>query len=190
MIDTKAAPQERDNAVILSRQKDGRYFLTDLSTDHKKEVELDKQTASKLLLLSSLGEVEKTKRLVSQKIGSPLADLRIDTALQNEMDHEQKQDKHLQDTGKNSFLNAHLTGMGAGGDFYLTARVQNEHSGQIREFKGLITGLNAALLRGDTNGQGEGETIHRNAQALAGENFEKAWSVAFLSSPVASMKMS
>lgn len=189
MVDTKTPSEEKNQDIVLSRKEDGRYLLTDLSGDCKKEVDLDKQTASKLLLLSSLGETEKANRLISQKMNSPVIGFRVDPVLQNETGNEQKQEKQLQDNGKNSVLNAHVTGIGAGGDFHLTARVKNERSGEIREVKGMITGLDAALLRSDTNGQGKDGTVLRNAQALASENFEKAWSVAFSQSHAVTMRM-
>lgn len=90
---------------------------------------------------------------------------------------------------RNTVLDVHVTGIGAGGDFHLAARVQDEKSGEIRELKGTITGLDGALLRSDANKQGKDGTILRNAQALASENFEKGMSAAFTPNNAVTMKM-
>lgn len=91
--------------------------------------------------------------------------------------------------GKNTVLDAHVTGIGAGGDFHLAARLKNEVTGEVRDVKGMITGLDAALLRSNTNEQGKDGTVLRNAQALASENFEKGMSVAFPRNNTFTMKM-
>lgn len=90
---------------------------------------------------------------------------------------------------RNTVLDAHVTGIGAGGDFHLAARVQEEKSGEIHDVRGTITGLDAALLRSDANEQGKYGTILRNAQALASENFEKGMSAAFTPNNAVTMKM-
>ena len=90
---------------------------------------------------------------------------------------------------KNKALDAHVTGIGAGGDFHLAARLKNEVTGEVRDVKGMITGLDAALLRSNTNEQGKDGTVLRNAQALASENFEKGMSVAFPRNNSFTMKM-
>ncbi|WP_373155403.1 hypothetical protein [Bacteroides cellulosilyticus] len=91
--------------------------------------------------------------------------------------------------GKNTVLDAHVTGIGAAGDFHMAARLKNEVTGEVRDVKGMITGLDAALLRSNTNEQGKDGTVLRNAQALASENFEKGMSVAFPRNNSFTMKM-
>lgn len=91
--------------------------------------------------------------------------------------------------GKKDVLDAHVTGIGAAGDFHLSARVRDERTGEIRNVKGMITGLDAALLRSDTNEQGKDGTVLRNAQALASENFEKGMAVAFSRNNSVTIKM-
>lgn len=93
-----------------------------------------------------------------------------------------------QEENRKTVLDAHVTGIGAGGDFHLAARVRDDNSGEVREVKGMITGLDAALLRSDTNEQGKDGTVLRNAQALASENFEKGMSAAFTPNNAMTMK--
>ena len=116
-----------------------------------------------------------------------------DTDVNEKKGHGAHDSENGRETGKendrNMVLDAHITGIGAAGDFHLTARVQNEKSGEVREMKGMITGLDAALLRSDTNEEGKDGTVLRNAQALASENFEKGLSAAFPRNNTVTMKM-
>lgn len=216
LIREKSSPEEKEDAMVLTRDKDGLFVLFHAKSGRTNQV--DEHIATKLMLLESLGEMEKSRRLVSRFMGEEVKKFRLDAALLAEVEaREQKEKGHsarevMTDTevsrrkgqgthdsengretgkedGRNTVLDAHITGIGAAGDFRLTARVQNEKSGEVREVKGMITGLDAALLRSDTNEEGKDGTVLRNAQALASENFEKGISAAFPRNNTMTMKM-
>lgn len=199
--------QEKDDSIILFRDGEKQYVLSHAGSERK----VDEHTASKLMLLESLGETGKSYRLASRLMGGDAKEFRLDTALLAEMaerkgkdnpfDKETGLEKNRSDTnsvngqesGKGerrvTVLDAHVTGIGAAGDFHLTARVQGSKSGEVREEKGMITGMDAALLRSDTNEQGKDGTVLKNAQAIACENFEKGMSAAFARNNAVTMKM-
>ena len=223
------APDNKENVIVLSRNKEGQFVLLHTTTGER--MQTDEHTASKLMLWSTLGETAKSNRLASRGMGCMANGFRLDTVLQNENDAGRTEVKgkgteHLTDglnfdeergrsnleksekgvragqgdkgeneqqtaerEGKNKALDAHVTGIGAGGDFHLAARLKNEVTGEVRDVKGMITGLDAALLRSNTNEQGKDGTVLRNAQALASENFEKGMSVAFPRNNSFTMKM-
>lgn len=226
----KPIPEEKEAEVVLSRNGNGTFVLSHAANG--RIVQVDGHTASKLMLLESVGETGKSSRLVSRLMGEGVKKIRLDAALQAEIEiGKQKGRNHsapemLTDAemderkGKNNqsgngeeagkghrmngsggglgsekedsrsmVLDAHVTGIGAGGDFHLAARVQDEKTGEIREAKGMITGLDAALLRSDANEQGKDGTILRNAQALACDNFEKGMSASFTPNNAVTMKM-
>lgn len=212
----KPSPEEKENAMVLSRNRDGLFVLS--HAESGRIIQVDEHTAMKLMLLESLGETEKSRRFASRFIGEDAKVFRLDAALLAEVEAREQKGKNLsvrevmtdtdvnerkghgahdsengRETGKendrNMVLDAHITGIGAAGDFHLTARVQNEKSGEVREMKGMITGLDAALLRSDTNEEGKVGTVLRNAQALASENFEKGLSAAFPRNNTVTMKM-
>lgn len=212
----KPSPEEKENAMVLSRDRDGLFVLS--HAESRRIIQVDEHTAMKLMLLESLGETEKSRRFASRFMGEDVKGFRLDAALLAEVEAREQKGKNLsvrevmtdtdvnerkghgahdsengRETGKendrNMVLDAHITGIGAAGDFHLTARVQNEKSGEVREMKGMITGLDAALLRSDTNEEGKDGTVLRNAQALASENFEKGLSAAFPRNNTVTMKM-
>lgn len=212
----KLSPEEKENAMVLSRNRDGLFVLS--HAESRRIIQVDEHTAMKLMLLESLGETEKSRRFASRFMGEDVKGFRLDAALLAEVEAREQKGKNLsvrevmtdtdvnerkghgvhdsengRETGKendrNMVLDAHITGIGAAGDFHLTARVQNEKSGEVREMKGMITGLDAALLRSDTNEEGKDGTVLRNAQALASENFEKGLSAAFSRNNTVTMKM-
>lgn len=212
----KLSPEEKENAMVLSRNRDGLFVLS--HAESRRIIQVDEHTAMKLMLLESLGETEKSRRFASRFMGEDVKGFRLDAALLAEVEAREQKGKNLsvrevmtdtdvnerkghgahdsengRETGKennrNMVLDAHITGIGAAGDFHLTARVQNEKSGEVREMKGIITGLDAALLRSDTNEEGKDGTVLRNAQALASENFEKGLSAAFPRNNTVTMKM-
>lgn len=212
----KLSPEEKENAMVLSRNRDGLFVLS--HAESRRIIQVDEHTAMKLMLLESLGETEKSRRFASRFMGEDVKGFRLDAALLAEVEAREQKGKNLsvrevmtdtdvnerkghgvhdsengRETGKendrNMVLDAHITGIGAAGDFHLTARVQNEKSGEVREMKGMITGLDAALLRSDTNEEGKDGTVLRNAQALASENFEKGLSAAFPRNNTVTMKM-
>ena len=212
----KPSPEEKENAMVLSRNRDGLFVLS--HAESRRIIQVDEHTAMKLMLLESLGETEKSRRFASRFMGEDVKGFRLDAALLAEVEAREQKGKNLsvrevmtdtdvnerkghgvhdsengRETGKendrNMVLDAHITGIGAAGDFHLTARVQNEKSGEVREMKGMITGLDAALLRSDTNEEGKDGTVLRNAQALASENFEKGLSAAFPRNNTVTMKM-
>lgn len=207
----KAVPEEKEDTMVLSRNRDGLYMLTYGVTG--RVVQLDERTASKLMLWETLGEAEKSRRLASRFMGVETKAFRLDAALlakigakeqqgrnnpfvlkeERGMNQEKTASENGKDVGKgdsrNKILDAHVTGIGAAGDFHLTARVQDEKSGEVREVKGMITGIDAALLRSDTNEQGKDATVLRNAQALASENFEKGMMAAITPNNAVTMKM-
>lgn len=212
----KPAPEEKENAMVLSRDRDGLFVLFHAKSG--RTIQVDEHTATKLMLLESLGEMEKSRRLVSRFMGEEAKEFRLDAVLLAEVEaREQKGKNHStremmtdaevngrkgqgthdsengretgKEDGRNTVLDAHITGIGAAGDFRLTARVQDEKSGEVREVKGMITGLDAALLRSDTNEEGKDGTVLRNAQALASENFEKGISAAFPRNNTVTMKI-
>lgn len=186
VMNRKTTDEEREVAMVLSRGQDGRFMLS--NTKSGKDIKVDECTASKLMLLESFGESEKSLRLASRLIGEEIKSFRLDATLMAEIEDKEKscfeeESRKRQgsgkEDGKNTVLDAHVTGIGAGGDFHLAARVQNEKTGEVRDMKGMITGLDAALLRSDTNELGKDGTVLRNAQALACENFEKGMMAAF-----------
>lgn len=199
--------QDKDDSIILFRDGEKQYVLSHAGSERK----VDEHTASKLMLLESLGETGKSYRLASRLMGGDAKDFRLDTALLAEMAERKGKDNPFdketgveknrsktnsvngQESGKGesraTVLDAHVTGIGAAGDFHLTARVQDSKSGEVREEKGMITGMDAALLRSDTNEQGKDGTVLRNAQAIACENFEKGMSAAFARNSAVTMKM-
>lgn len=194
----KLTPGSKENMIVLSRNREGQFVLVHTATGV--QVETDERTASKLMLLESNKEVGKSQRLVSRIMGCDVDGFRLDSILQSEAEAKDLKDKrqaidsltgNLSDEkkGNNKVLDAHVTGIGAAGDFHLSARVKDERSGEIRDVKGMITGLDAALLRSDTNEQGKDGTVLRNAQALAGENFEKGMSAAFSKNNSVAIKM-
>lgn len=212
----KLSPEEKENAMVLSRNRDGLFVLS--HAESRRIIQVDEHTAMKLMLLESLGETEKSRRFAFRFMGEDVKGFRLDAALLAEVEAREQKGKNLsvrevmtdtdvnerkghgahdsengRETGKennrNMVLDAHITGIGAAGDFHLTARVQNEKSGEVREMKGIITGLDAALLRSDTNEEGKDGTVLRNAQALASENFEKGLSAAFPRNNTVTMKM-
>lgn len=186
VMNRKTTDEERGVAMVLSRGQDGRFVLS--HAESVKGIWVDERTASKLMLLESLGESEKSFRLASRLIGEEIKSFRLDATLMAEIEDKEKscfkeesgkRQESGKEDGKNTVLDAHVTGIGAGGDFHLAARVQNEKTGEVRNMKGMITGLDAALLRSDTNELGKDGTVLRNAQALACENFEKGMMAAF-----------
>lgn len=199
--------QEKDDSIILFRDGEKQYVLSHAGREKK----VDEHTASKLMLLESLGETGKSYRLASRLMGGDAKEFRLDTALlaeiterkgkDNPFDKEKDLEKNRsrtnsvngQESGKGenrvTVLDAHVTGIGAAGDFHLTARVQDGKSGEVHEEKGMITGMDAALLRSDTNEQGKDGTVLRNAQVIACENFEKGMSAAFARNNAVTMKM-
>lgn len=203
----KSDRQEKDDSIILSRDGEKQYVLSYAGS----EIKVDEHTASKLMLLESLGETGKSYRLASRLIGGNAKEFRLDAALLAEMTERKGKDNPFdketdleknrsktnsgngQESGKGegraTVLDAHVTGIGVAGDFHLTARVQDDKSGEVREEKGMITGMDAALLRSDTNEQGKDGTVLRNAQVLACENFEKGMSAAFARNNAVTMKM-
>lgn len=194
----KIAPEEEKDTMVLSREGEKLYVLSHAKSG--RSVQVDEHTASRLILLESLGETEKSRRLVSRFTGEEVKKVRLDTALlaeiavergnehgTREAESERKVDK--KEDGKRTVLDAHITGVGAAGDFHLTARVQNENSGEVQEVKGMVTGLDAALLRSNTNEEAKEGTVLRNAQALASENFENGMSAAFARNNAVTMKM-
>ena len=195
----KLTPGSKENMIVLSRNREGQFVLIHTATGV--QVETDERTASKLMLLDSSKEVGKSQRLASRIMGCDADGFRLDSILQTEVATKDLEDKRRaidsltgnlnggEKKGNNKVLDAHVTGIGAGGDFHLSARVKDERSGEIRDVKGMITGLDAALLRSDTNGQGKDGTVLKNAQALAGENFEKGMSAAFSRSNSVTVKM-
>lgn len=186
---------EKDGAMILSRDRDGRYVLS--HAESGRSVRVDEHTASKLMLLVSVGETGKSCRIASKLMDEEVKKLRLDAISLAGLESSGKkhnlkeagsgQEAEKKD-GKNAILDAHVTGIGAGGDFHLTARVQSEKSGKVHEVKGMITGLDAALLRSDNNEQGKDGIVLRNAQALACENFEKGMSASFVVNNAVTMK--
>lgn len=194
----KIAPEEEKDAMVLSREGEKLYVLS--HAESGRSVQVDEHTAARLVLLESLGETEKSRRLASRFTGEEIKKVRLDAALlaeiavnrgkehgMREAEYEQKADKKGDD--RNTVLDAHITGVGTAGDFHLTARVQNENSGEVREVKGMVTGLDAALLRSNTNEEEKEGTVLRNAQVLASENFEKGMSAAFAKNNAVTMKM-
>lgn len=203
----KTDRQEKDDSIILFRDGEKQYVLSHAGSERK----VDEHTASKLMLLESLGETGKSYRLASRLIGGDAKEFRLDTVLLAEMAERKGKDNPFdkemgleknrsktnsvngQESGKResraTVLDAHVTGIGAAGDFHLTARVQDSKSGEVREEKGMITGMDAALLRSDTNEQGKDGTVLSNAQAIACENFEKGMSAAFARNNAVTMKM-
>ncbi len=194
----KIAPEEEKDAMVLSREGEKLYVLS--HGESGRSVQVDEHTAARLILLESLGETEKSRRLASRFTGEEIKKVRLDATLlaeiavnrgkehgMREAEYEQKADKKGDD--RNTVLDAHITGVGTAGDFHLTARVQNENSGEVREVKGMVTGLDAALLRSNTNEEEKEGTVLRNAQVLASENFEKGMSAAFAKNNAVTMKM-
>ena len=223
------APGNKENVIVLSRNKEGQFVLLHTTTGEK--MLTDERTASKLMLWNSLGETVKSNRLASRVMGCTAGGFRLDTVLQNENDVRRTEGKGkggapltdglnldeergrnnpeesekavktgqggkgenkqqaAEREGENTVLDAHVTGIGAAGDFHMAARLKNEVTGEVRDVKGMITGLDAALLRSNTNEQGKDGTVLRNAQALASENFEKGMSVAFPRNNSFTMKM-
>lgn len=194
----KLTPGSKENMIVLSRNREGKFVLVHTGTGA--QVETDERTASKLMLLESNKEVGKSQRLASRIMGCDADGFRLDSILQSEAEAKDLKDKRRaidsltgnlggEKKGNNKVLDAHVTGIGAAGDFHLSARVKDERSGEIRDVKGMITGLDAALLRSDTNEQGKDGTVLRNAQALAGENFEKGMSAVFSKNNSVTIKM-
>lgn len=200
----KTVPKEKDDSMILSRDGNKRSVL--FHAGSRKIIEVDEHTASKLMLLESLGETDKSQRIASRLMGGRTEEFRLDAALLAEIVEKGQKNMNcstseslvgakedMRKTGKEdcrkSVLDAHVTGIGAAGDFQLTARIQDHKSGEVHEVKGVITGFDAAMLRSDTNEQGRDGTVLRNAQALACENFEKGMSAAFTPHNAMTMKM-
>lgn len=199
--------QEKDDSIILFRDGEKQYVLSHAGNERK----VDEHIALKLMLLESLGETGKSYRLASRMMGGDAKEFRLDATLlvqmaerkgkDNTFDKEKDFEKNRsktnsvngQESGKGerqaTVLDAHVTGIGAAGDFHLTTRVQDDKSGEVREVKGMITGMDAALLRSDTNEQGKDGAVLRNAQVLACENFEKGMSAAFAHNNAVTMKM-
>lgn len=100
-----------------------------------------------------------------------------------------EQEESHADTSRKTVLDARVTGVGAGGDFHMSARVRDEKSGEIREMKGMITGRSAAFLRSDALAQNKDAAIAKEAQALASENFEKGMDSLFSRTNHSSIKM-
>lgn len=196
VINRKTTDEAREVAMVLSRGQDGRFVLS--HTESGKYIGVDERTASKLMLLESFGESEKSFHLVSRLIGEKVKNFRLDSTLMAEIEDKEKncfikesgkREESGKEDGKNTVLDAHVTGIGAGGDFHLAARVQNDKTGEVRDMKGVITGLDAALLRSDTNELGKDGTVLRNAQALACENFEKGMMATFTPNNSVTMKV-
>lgn len=177
---------EKDGTLVLTRGAEERYVLSHVGSGMN--VQVDERTASKLMVLESLGETGKSRRLASRLMGEEVKEFRLDDALRMEIEGRINGQESGQEENRKTVLDAHVTGIGASGDFHLAARVRDDNSGEVHEVKGMITGLDAALLRSDTNEQGKDGTVLRNAQALASENFEKGMSAAFTPNNAMTMK--
>lgn len=226
MMRERPIPEKPEDMMILSRDSNRQFVLS--YAESGRIIQVDEHTASKLMLLESLEETDKIRRLVSQFMGTEAKGFRLDAVLMAEVEAKEQKGKdnsasemmidadvnrgkgknHPIETeegrrrreseneqsaekgeSRNSVLDAHITGIGAAGDFHLTARVQDENSGKVRELKGMITGLDAALLRSDANEENKDGTVLRNAQALVCENFEKSMSAALTPNHAMTMKM-
>ena len=91
----------------------------------------------------------------------------------SEEENKSKTNEEKQGNKKARITDAQITGIAAGGDFHLAMRIQDDQTGKTYDRKGLITGLDAAKLRGNDNGPEKDGIVLKNAQSIASDNFEK-----------------
>lgn len=183
------SPTASKGVIIVKRGNNGQLVLYD--TERQEKISLKERDAAKLEMLTSRKETEKATKLIARLTGKNPAMIDIEnnpvsaerqanlkTEQKNneeksEEENKSKTNEEKQGNKKARITDAQITGIAAGGDFHLAMRIQDDQTGKTYDRKGLITGLDAAKLRGNDNGPEKDGIVLKNAQSIASDNFEK-----------------
>lgn len=183
------SPTASKGVIIVKRGSNGQLVLYD--TERQEKISLKERDAAKLEMLTSRKETEKATKLIARLTGKNPAMIDIEnnpvsaerqTNLKTEQknneekseeENKSKTNEEKQGNKKARITDAQITGIAAGGDFHLAMRIQDDQTGKTYDRKGLITGLDAAKLRGNDNGSEKDGIVLKNAQSIASDNFEK-----------------
>ena len=183
------SPTASKGVIIVKRGSNGQLVLYD--TERQEKISLKERDAAKLEMLMSRKETEKATKLIARLTGKNPAMIDIEnnpgsaeqqTNLKTEQknneekseeENKSKTNEEKQGNKKARITDAQITGIAAGGDFHLAMRIQDDQTGKTYDRKGLITGLDAAKLRGNDNGPEKDGIGLKNAQSIASDNFEK-----------------
>lgn len=183
------SPTASKGIIIVKRGSNGQLVLYD--TERQEKISLKERDAAKLEMLMSRKETEKATKLIARLTGKNPAMIDIEnnpvsaerqTNLKTEQknneekseeENKSKTNEEKQGNKKARITDAQITGIAAGGDFHLAMRIRDDQTGKTYDRKGLITGLDAAKLRGNDNGPEKGGIVLKNAQSIASDNFEK-----------------
>lgn len=178
-----------NGVIVVKRGSNGQLVLYD--TEKQEKISLKEREAAKLEMLLSRKETEKATKLIGKLTGKNPAMIDIEnnpsraeqqaglkTEQKNIEDksnevNEKKSHEEKHGNNKAHITDAQITGIAAGGDFHLAMRIQDDQTGKTYDRKGLITGLDAAKLRGNDNGPEKDGIVLKNAQSIASDNFEK-----------------
>lgn len=183
------SPTASKGVIIVKRGNNGQLVLYD--TERQEKISLKERDAAKLEMLTLRKETEKATKLIAKLTGKNPAMIDIEnnpvsaerqTNLKTEQknneekseeENKSKTNEEKQGNKKARITDAQITGIAAGGDFHLAMRIQDDQTGKPYDRKGLITGLDAAKLRGNDNGPEKDGIVLKNAQSIASDNFEK-----------------
>lgn len=183
------SPTADKDVIIVKRGSNGQLVLYD--TERQEKISLKERDAAKLEMLMSRKETEKATKLIARLTGKNPAMIDIEnnpvsaerqTNLKTEQknneekseeENKSKTNEEKQGNKKARITDAQITGIAAGGDFHLAMRIQDDQTGKTYDRKGLITGLDAAKLRGNDNSPEKDGIVLKNAQSIASDNFEK-----------------
>lgn len=178
--------------IIVKRGSNGQLVLYD--TERQEKISLKERDAAKLEMLMSRKETEKATKLIARLTEKNPAMIDIENnpvsierqanlkteqknneekSEEEEEENKSKTNEEKQGNKKARITDAQITGIAAGGDFHLAMRIQDDQTGKTYDRKGLITGLDAAKLRGNDNGPEKDGIVLKNAQSIASDNFEK-----------------
>lgn len=183
------SPTASKGIIVVKRGSNGQLVLYD--TERQEKISLKERDAAKLEMLMSRKETEKATKLIARLTGKNPAMIDIEnnpvsaerqTDLKTEQknneekseeENKSKTNEEKQGNKKARITDAQITGIAAGGDFHLAMRIQDDQTGKTYDRKGLITGLDAAKLRGNDNSPEKDGIVLKNAQSIASDNFEK-----------------